>query len=133
MSHEENDRTVGHPGPRVGIAAVQDLTGHAAWLGARGRRAAQPLGPSPQQVSQSPVVHVDESGTGQVAVAAHQCHPEAHLVWRTSQAGGIEAVNAFGVLKDCAGVPVHDCWAPYWLIQCVHALCNAHLLRELTP
>ncbi|MCW5222957.1 hypothetical protein D5041_04905 [Verminephrobacter aporrectodeae subsp. tuberculatae] len=34
---------------------------------------------------------------------------------------GIEAVNAFGVLKDYVGVLVHDCWAPYWLIQCVHA------------
>ncbi|MCW5254908.1 hypothetical protein D5038_00520 [Verminephrobacter aporrectodeae subsp. tuberculatae] len=41
--------------------------------------------------------------------------------------------NAFGVLKDYTGVLAHDCWAPYWLIQCVHALCNAHLLRELTP
>ncbi|MCW8177912.1 hypothetical protein D8B25_21895, partial [Verminephrobacter aporrectodeae subsp. tuberculatae] len=34
---------------------------------------------------------------------------------------GIEAVNAFGVLKDYAGVLMHDCWAPYWLIQCMHA------------
>jgi len=26
---------------------------------------------------------------------------------------------------------VHDCWKPYWPLDCVHALCNAHLLREL--
>ncbi|MDM5182071.1 transposase [Massilia sp. DJPM01] len=27
---------------------------------------------------------------------------------------------------------VHDCWAPYWrLDDSIHALCNAHLLREL--
>jgi transposase len=26
---------------------------------------------------------------------------------------------------------VHDCWKPYWELDCVHALCNAHLLREL--
>ncbi|MCE3604047.1 hypothetical protein LXA47_10575, partial [Massilia sp. P8910] len=26
----------------------------------------------------------------------------------------------------------HDCWAPHWrLADSVHALCNAHLLREL--
>lgn len=29
------------------------------------------------------------------------------------------------------GVLVHDCWAPYWQLDCIHALCNAHLLREL--
>ena len=27
---------------------------------------------------------------------------------------------------------VHDCWKPYWQLDCEHALCNAHLLRELT-
>ncbi|HZK85662.1 MAG TPA: transposase [Desulfosporosinus sp.] len=28
--------------------------------------------------------------------------------------------------------PVHDAWGPYWKYPCLHALCNAHLLRELT-
>ena len=26
---------------------------------------------------------------------------------------------------------MHDCWAPYWNLDCIHVLCNAHLLREL--
>ena len=37
-----------------------------------------------------------------------------------------------GILPKRLGVLVHDCWAPYWrLDDSIHALCNAHLLREL--
>jgi transposase len=37
-----------------------------------------------------------------------------------------------GVLPRFAGVAVHDGWSPYWRYEDVrHALCGAHLLREL--
>ena len=29
-------------------------------------------------------------------------------------------------------VLVHDFWAPYWTFEVVHAVCGAHLLRELS-
>ena len=45
---------------------------------------------------------------------------------------GREAIEAQGILSKREGVLVHDCWKPYWQLDCVHALCNAHLLRELT-
>ena len=36
------------------------------------------------------------------------------------------------VLPGFAGVAVHDGWAPYWrFAHATHALCGAHLLREL--
>jgi len=36
------------------------------------------------------------------------------------------------VLPGLGGVAVHDGWAPYWRYQHItHALCGAHLLREL--
>ena len=41
-------------------------------------------------------------------------------------------MDAAGVLPWLVGVAVHDGWAPYWRYQDVrHALCGAHLLREL--
>jgi transposase len=43
----------------------------------------------------------------------------------------MEAIEAHGILPRRLGVLVHDCWAPYWQLDCIHALCNAHLLREL--
>jgi transposase len=45
---------------------------------------------------------------------------------------GKQAMDAAGVLPGFAGVAVHDGWAPYWRYEAVtHALCGAHLLREL--
>ena len=47
---------------------------------------------------------------------------------------GKEGMKAAGVLPWFAGIACHDAWKPYDGFQNVagHALCNAHLLRELT-
>jgi len=45
---------------------------------------------------------------------------------------GKEGSEAGGVLPEYTGTVVHDCWKPYFgFDQCKHALCCAHLLREL--
>jgi transposase len=44
---------------------------------------------------------------------------------------GQQAMDAVGVLPRFAGVAVHDGWSPYWRYEVTHALCGAHLLREL--
>lgn len=37
------------------------------------------------------------------------------------------------ILPDFHGIIVHDCWGSYWKYRdAVHAVCCAHLLRELT-
>lgn len=46
---------------------------------------------------------------------------------------GTIGMNSSGVLPDFQGIAVHDCWKSYWSYEAVtHAICCAHLLRELT-
>ena len=47
---------------------------------------------------------------------------------------GTQGMDAAGVLPSFAGIACHDAWAPYDGYDGVagHALCGAHLLRELT-
>lgn len=45
---------------------------------------------------------------------------------------GLKAVDDIGILKDYKGVLVHDCYRMYHGLGKHHALCNAHLIRELT-
>jgi transposase len=44
---------------------------------------------------------------------------------------GKDAMDDIGIMTDFKGTAVHDCFASYWNYDCIHSLCNAHLLREL--
>lgn len=44
---------------------------------------------------------------------------------------GFDAMEEMGVLPHFKGILCHDHWKPYFKIDCEHALCNAHHLREL--
>jgi transposase len=82
----------------------------------------------------APVVHFDETGA-RVAGRLHWVHSASTslLTLLTVHAKrGKVAMDQAGVLPRFAGVAVHDGWAPYWRYQDIrHALCGAHLLREL--
>ena len=41
-------------------------------------------------------------------------------------------MDDMGVLPRFKGILCHDHWKPYYKIDCTHALCNAHHIRELT-
>jgi transposase len=99
--------------------------------------ASELLLPSVGQIAQvlieAPVAHADESGL-RVAGKLHWLHTVAtptHTWYGVHAKRGREAIEAHGILPKRIAVLVHDCWKPYWQLDCVHALCNAHLLREL--
>lgn len=105
-----------------------------AWV-AEARTALQPTADDiAHQLSVARLVHADESGL-RVAGKLHWLHIAANetLTWYGVHGKrGIAAIDEHGILAKRTGVLVHDCWAPYWRLEdSVHALCNAHLLREL--
>jgi len=55
------------------------------------------------------------------------------LTWIGSHSKrGSEAFEALALLQQCRGVLVHDGFLPYKALNCLHALCNQHHLRELS-
>ena len=83
----------------------------------------------------SKVANFDETGTdvnGKTIWVHNSSTPE--LTYQTINARrGHAGMEANGVLTKFGGIAVHDCWSPYWKYGSItHAVCNAHLLRELT-
>lgn len=82
----------------------------------------------------TPVVHFDETGM-RVEGKTQWCHVAStplYTHYTIHPKRGKEAMIASGVLPTYSGVALHDAWAPYWHFEaCFHALCNAHILREL--
>jgi len=87
-----------------------------------------------KKVAASGVGHFDETGTS-VGGKKHWVHSAStflftHLTVNAKR--GHEGMEAGKVLPWFLGVAVHDCWLPYWKYsRILHALCCAHLLREL--
>jgi transposase len=80
------------------------------------------------------VVGFDETGT---RVAGRTCWVHTACtrtltLYSVHAKRGVAAFEAMGVLPHFTGVAVHDGWKPYkTYTDAVHALCNAHHLREL--
>ena len=100
----------------------------------------QALEPVEEQIKSavlaSEVAHFDETGM-RVEKKLHWFHV-ASTSWFTylfvHKKRGREALDCDdSLLKDFQNRAVHDCWESYFgYEQCQHALCGAHLLRELT-
>jgi transposase len=84
-------------------------------------------------LAQSPVVHFDETGmrVGKTLTWLHSAST-ATLSWYGHHAKrGEIAMRDLPILSRYQGVAVHDGLSSYRQFDCVHALCNAHHLREL--
>jgi len=81
----------------------------------------------------APAVHFDETGA-RVEGSLHWIHVASSALYTLlcchTRRGGA-AMDDMGVIAKMAGVAVHDGWKPYRSYDVVHALCNAHHLREL--
>jgi transposase len=80
-----------------------------------------------QKVKEAPVKHMDETGyrVGGLTQWLHVAATMLLTFYHTSARRG-------ALLADVIGIIVHDHWKPYFTMPGVlHALCNAHHLREL--
>jgi transposase len=86
------------------------------------------------RLAEAEVAHFDETGA-RVAGRLHWVHSASTpllSLFSVHPKRGVAAMDAAGVLPGFGGVAVHDGWSPYWRYQqATHALCAAHLLREL--
>jgi transposase len=88
-----------------------------------------------ESLKKSKILHVDETGV-RTEGKMYWLHTasNADFTYNTvSQKRGVEGTDANGVLRDFQGTAVHDSLRQYFgYDNCLHALCGAHLLRELT-
>jgi transposase len=87
-----------------------------------------------QTITTAEIIHNDETGTrvDGKTLWVHNASISKYTHLTISEKRGQEGMDDAGVLPDFLGISVHDCWAPYWKYPNIfHALCCAHLLREL--
>jgi transposase len=86
------------------------------------------------RIAAAPVAGFDETGfrvAGSLAWV-HCAQTRRYSLLTVHPKRGVEAMDAAGVLPGFRGIAVHDAWAPYDTYTAAgHALCTAHVLREL--
>lgn len=86
-----------------------------------------------QQLIAQRLLHADETGinvNGKL-LWLHSASNDQWTLFFPHANRGAEAMKAMGILEHFRGTLCHDHWKPYFQFDCLHALCNAHHLREL--
>jgi len=85
------------------------------------------------KLTESPVCHADETGINinSIRFWLHCLSNDHFTYFLPHEKRGREAMDEMGILPNFKGVLCHDHWKPYFNFDCLHALCNAHHLREL--
>jgi transposase len=85
-------------------------------------------------LQEAAAVHFDETGA-RVSGRLHWVHVASSALYTLidcHQRRGTLAMDEMGVLEKMHGIAVHDGWRSYRTYDVVHALCNAHHIRELS-
>ncbi len=84
-------------------------------------------------LTEAEVLHVDETGMRVTGIRQwlHVASTEFLTWYGYHRKRGNLATDDMQILPRFKGTMVHDFWAPYFRYPSRHALCNAHLLREL--
>lgn len=85
------------------------------------------------QLIHSDLCHADETGINidGKRLWLHCVSNDWWTYYLPHEKRGFDAMEAMDVLPHFNGVLCHDHWKPYFKYDCLHALCNAHHLREL--
>lgn len=86
------------------------------------------------RIARSDVAHFDETGfrTAGKLHWMHSASTSTDVLLTVHPKRGVKGMDAAGVLPRFTGTALHDAWAPYdTYTNLTHALCNAHVLREL--
>ena len=87
-----------------------------------------------QKLIHAALVHADETGinVNGKRIWLHNASNEQWTYFYPHHKRGSEAMDEIGILPHFSGTLIHDHWKPYYTYQhCLHALCNAHHIREL--
>ena len=123
-------------------AALSEMSGCApspGALAAAARKTAGLISPALKAITghlaRAEVVHFDETGSRTAGRLAwvHSASAGKFVLVTVHAKRGKDGMKAAGVLPSFRGTAVHDAWKPYDTFENVegHALCGAHLLREL--
>lgn len=102
-------------------------------------RCAAKVGPTMEKIrevlSGEKLGHFDETGAyvGGRLMWVHNSSNAEYTYQTVSSKRGKTGMDENGVLPSFSGVAMHDCWSSYWRYDGIeHAVCCAHILRELT-
>ena len=87
-----------------------------------------------ERLGNATVVHADETGmrVDGKTVWLHSLSNAERTLYHIDPKRGYDAIERMGILENYSGWLVHDFWPAYFKLLCNHAMCNQHIVRELT-
>lgn len=86
-----------------------------------------------KKLIRSSVIHADETGIN-IDGKHRWLHSASSPLWTyfyPHAKRGSDAMDDIGIIPKFSGILCHDHWKSYYNYNCLHALCNAHHIREL--